>query len=252
MSARSPHSVASTNTATNTVTNTATNTATTTSARSRRGALAVFGLGCSLVAGSMAVWIAGAPSASADGLETNPPSTVAGGAPAATVAGSKSDQTPTATKAAAAAVANPTATKAPAAGAGAGVVTPAAGQKAGEAYAKGKALVAAKEWADAIIQLEESDKAQPNNADTNNLLGFSNRKLGKLDVSLTYYKKALAVDPKHLGAHEYLGELYLMMKDPAKAKTELATLSTLCGVKCEQYLDLKKAIAGYKPAAKKK
>ena len=145
MSARSPHSVASTNTATNTVTNTATNTATTTSARSRRGALAVFGLGCSLVAGSMAVWIAGAPSASADGLETNPPSTVAGGAPAATVAGSKSDQTPTATKAAAAAVANPTATKAPAAGAGAAVVTPAAGQKAGEAYAKGKALVAAKE-----------------------------------------------------------------------------------------------------------
>jgi tetratricopeptide (TPR) repeat protein len=112
--------------------------------------------------------------------------------------------------------------------------------------------VATKEWAEAIVQLEEADKAQPNNADTNNLLGFSNRKFGKLDVSLAYYKKALAVDPKHLGAHEYLGELYLMMKDPAKAKTELATLSTLCGVKCEQYLDLKKAIAAYKLAAAKK
>jgi tetratricopeptide (TPR) repeat protein len=194
----------------------------------RRGPLAVFGLGCSLVAGSMFVWIAGAPRASADGVETNPPSTVAGGA----AAGAKSDQSPTTTKAA-----------------GVAAVTPAAGQKAGEAYAKGKALVAAKEWADAIVQLEEADKAQPNNADTNNLLGFSNRKLGKLDVSLTYYKKALSIDAKHLGAHEYLGELYLMMKDPAKAKTELATLSTLCGVKCEQYLDLKKAIAAYKPAA---
>jgi tetratricopeptide (TPR) repeat protein len=201
----------------------------------RLGALAVFGLGCSMVAGSAVVWIAGAPSASADGVESNPPSTVAGGAPAATNAGSKSDATPPATKAASAAA-----------------VTPAAGQKAGEAYAKGKALVAAKEWADAVIALEEADKAQPNNADTNNLLGFSNRKLGKLDVSLAYYKKALTVDPKHLGAHEYLGELYLMMKDPAKAKTELATLSTLCGVKCEQYLDLKKAIAAYKPAAAKK
>ena len=200
----------------------------------RRGALAVFGLGCSLVAGSMVVWVAGSPSAFADGVETNPPSTVAGGAPVATT-GSKSDQTPTATKAAAAAV-----------------VTPAAGQKAGEAYSKGKALVAAKQWADAIIQLEEADKAQPNNADTNNLLGFSNRKLGKLDVSLTYYKKALSIDAKHLGAHEYLGELFLMMKDPAKAKTELTTLSTLCGAKCEQYLDLKKAIAAYKPAAAKK
>ena len=198
---------------------------------SRLGALGVFGLGCSLVAASVVVWVAGAPSASADGVETNPPSTVAGAA----ASGAKSDQTPV-TKAAGAAVA----------------VTPAAGQKAGEAYAKGKALVAAKEWSDAIIQLEEADKAQPNNADTNNLLGFSNRKLGKLDVSLTYYKKALSIDAKHLGAHEYLGELYLMMKDPAKAKTELATLSTLCGVKCEQYLDLKKAIAAYKPAAAKK
>jgi tetratricopeptide (TPR) repeat protein len=198
-------------------------------ARSRRhGALAVFGLGCSLVAGSMFVWVAGAPRASADGVESNPPSTVAGGASG----GSKSDPAPPATKAA-----------------GAAAVTPAAGQKAGEAYGKGKALVAAKQWADAIIQLEEADKAQPNNADTNNLLGFSNRKLGKLDVSLAYYKKALSIDAKHLGAHEYLGELYLMMKDPTKAKTELATLSTLCGVNCEQYLDLKKAISAYKPAA---
>ncbi len=221
MSARPSRSVAS-------------NTAGNRTGSGRIGALAVFGLGCSLVAGSMVVWIAGAPNALADGVESNPPSTIAGGSPAATTAGSKSDATVPATKAAATAV------------------TPAAGQKAGEAYAKGKALVASKQWADAITALEESDKAQPNNADTNNLLGFSNRKLGKLDVSLTYYKKALAVDPKHLGAHEYLGELYLMMKDPTKAKAELATLSTLCGVKCEQYLDLNKAIAAYKPAAKKK
>ena len=205
--------------------------------RGRRGAIAVFGLG-SLVAGSMVVWVAGAPNAFADGVETNPPVTLPNGA----VSGSKSDPAPAPA---------PVAPK-PAGGAAAVTpvvaVTPAAGQKAGEAYAKGKALIAAKDWATAIIQLEEADKAQPNNADTNNLLGFSNRKLGKLDVSLTYYKKALSIDAKHLGAHEYLGELYLMMKDPAKAKAELATLSTLCGVKCEQYLDLKKAIGAYKPA----
>jgi tetratricopeptide (TPR) repeat protein len=203
--------------------------------RGGRGAIAVFGLGCSLVAGSMVVWVAGAPNAFADGVETNPPVTLPNGA----VSGSKSDPAPAAPKAAGAAAAVTPVV----------AVTPAAGQKAGEAYAKGKALIAAKDWATAIIQLEEADKAQPNNADTNNLLGFSNRKLGKLDVSLTYYKKALSIDAKHLGAHEYLGELYLMMKDPAKAKAELATLSTLCGVKCEQYLDLKKAIGAYKPVA---
>jgi Tfp pilus assembly protein PilF len=201
----------------------------------RHGTILVFGLGCSLIAGSMMFWVAGAPNASADGIESSPPSTLAGGAPAPTTPGSKSDTTPTATAA-------PSASG----------VTPAAAQKAGEAYAKGKALVAAKEWADAIIQLGEADKAQPNNADTNNLLGYSNRKIGKLDISLVYYKKALAIDPKHLGAHEYLGELYLMMNDPTKAKTELSTLLKLCGAKCEQYLDLKKAVAGYKPALKAK
>ena len=251
--------------------------------RGRRGTLTVFGLGVSLIAGSGMFWLAAAPNALADGLESNPPSTVAGNP----VSGSKSDQTPPATKAAAAASPSPTVSPAPAVTAAPAVspspavsaapavstspavsaspaatkaaavsaspaVAPASAQKAGEAYAKGKAFVAATEWANAVVQLEQADKAQPNNADTNNLLGFASRKLGKLDVSLAYYQKALAIDPKHLGAHEYLGELYLTMKNPVKAKVELASLSKLCGVKCEQFLDLKKAIAAYKPVAPKK
>ena len=245
--------------------------------RGRRGTLTVFGLGVSLIAGSGMFWLAAAPNALADGLESNPPSTVAGNP----VSGSKSDQTPPATKAAAAASPAPSVTAAPAVSPSPAVsaspavstspavsaspaatkaaavsaspaVAPASAQKAGEAYAKGKALVAATEWANAVVQLEQADKAQPNNADTNNLLGFASRKLGKLDVSLAYYQKALAIDPKHLGAHEYLGELYLTMKNPVKAKAELASLSKLCGVKCEQFLDLKKAIAAYKPVAPKK
>ena len=123
---------------------------------------------------------------------------------------------------------------------------------AGDYYESGKANIIKSDWATAIVDLEQADKLQPNNADVNNLLGYSNRKLGKLDISLSYYRKALKLTPKHLGANEYLGELYLMMNQPAKAKIQLATLAKICGKTCEQYLDLKKGIDSYKAPAKKK
>ncbi|MEY3935560.1 MAG: hypothetical protein RI901_990, partial [Actinomycetota bacterium] len=58
----------------------------------------------------------------------------------------------------------------------------------------------------------------------------------------TYYAKALKIDPKHLGALEYQGELFMLTKKPSEAKKNLAKLKSLCGIKCEEYLDLKKAI----------
>src|SRR6266481_884307 len=81
-------------------------------------------------------------------------------------------------------------------------------------------------------------------ADLCNELGFAHRKLGHLDKSLTYYKEALELEPDHLEAHEYLGELYLMMNRPDDAKKELATLTKLCGA-CEQQKELAEAIGKY-------
>ncbi len=129
------------------------------------------------------------------------------------------------------------------------VGTPPLAAGASDHYESGKLHITKSEWAAAIAELEQADKLQPNNADVNNLLGYSNRKLGKLDISLTYYQKALKITPKHKGANEYLGELYLMMNLPAKAKVQLATLAKICGKSCEEYLDLKGAIASYKPTA---
>lgn len=126
------------------------------------------------------------------------------------------------------------------------------GASAGASYEKAKTLIVAKDWTGAITALEEADRLQPRNADVQNLLGYSNRKLGNLDKALVHYASALQIDPKHVGAHEYLGETYLMLNSPAKAKVELGTLKKLCGVKCEQYLDLSKAIAAYRPPTIKK
>ena len=93
--------------------------------------------------------------------------------------------------------------------------------------------------------LEKVVKSEPGNADAWNYLGFSYRHLQKLDESLDAYQQALAIDPNHRGANEYLGELYLMTGDVAKAKERLETLKRICTSGCEEYDDLKGAIEAH-------
>ena len=64
--------------------------------------------------------------------------------------------------------------------------------------------------------------------------------------SMKYYRAALKIDPNHLGANEYLGELYLKLKQPAKAKAQLAKLEKICGTDCAEYKTLSRNISKYK------
>jgi Flp pilus assembly protein TadD len=105
-----------------------------------------------------------------------------------------------------------------------------------------RSLIAVKNFSAALAALQEADKTFPNNADINNLLGYSARNLKQYKPAATYYVKALKIDPKHLGALEYQGELFMLTKKTSDAKKNLAKLKSLCGVNCEEYLDLKKAI----------
>jgi len=105
-----------------------------------------------------------------------------------------------------------------------------------------RTLIAAKNFSAALTSLQAADKTFPNNADINNLLGYSARNLKQYKPAATYYVKALKIDPKHLGALEYQGELFMLTKKTSDAKKNLAKLKSLCGVNCEEYLDLKKAI----------
>tara|TARA_B100000579_G_C22481783_1_gene688274 strand:+ start:181 stop:648 length:468 start_codon:yes stop_codon:yes gene_type:complete len=84
-------------------------------------------------------------------------------------------------------------------------------------------------------------------ADIYNLLGFSYRKLSnpELEKSFAAYMMAIEINPKHIGAHEYLGELYLMMNNKDKAFEMLVKLETIAGTSSKEYLDLKKAIEEY-------
>jgi predicted Zn-dependent protease len=84
----------------------------------------------------------------------------------------------------------------------------------------------------------------PRNPDYHNLYAYALRKgpSPSMDLVFKHYNEALRLDPRHRGAHEYLGEAYLMVGNVAKAKEQLATLDKLCGSTCEEYLMLQTAV----------
>ncbi len=99
-----------------------------------------------------------------------------------------------------------------------------------------KEVVDKKDFAKAIEDLQvflKEDKNQ-NNADAWNLLGFSHRNSGNFGEAATAYDKALEIDPNHLDAIEYQGELFLMMQDMDKAKENAMKLKALCPDGCAQ------------------
>ena len=85
-------------------------------------------------------------------------------------------------------------------------------------------------------------------ADWNNLIGYAMRLKNPPDLmaSETFYKAALKIDPAHKGALEYYGELLLMKNDLGGAEQMLARLDKICFFSCEEFRDLKQAIATYK------
>jgi len=128
--------------------------------------------------------------------------------------------------------------------------TPAPEPTATERVANARNAIDAKDWQRALTELRVALQAAPDNADVHNLLGFSYRKQAQPDLpkAFEHYRQALKLNPMHLGAHEYIGEAYLMDNKPAEAERHLAALEQICGNRsCEAYADLAKAIAEFKP-----
>lgn len=100
-------------------------------------------------------------------------------------------------------------------------------------------------YADAIQTLQSVIEQDNQNADAYNLLGFASRKLGRLEDAAQYYTTSLELEPDHLGALEYQGELFLILDQLENANANLARLLELCGASCHEYLDLKGDIASH-------
>jgi Flp pilus assembly protein TadD len=118
-------------------------------------------------------------------------------------------------------------------------------------YAAGKQAIEARNWQAAIKSLSSAALRDSRNADIQNYLGFAYRNAGQLDLALKHYDRALVLNPRHRGAHEYVGETYLMVNNVAKAEEHLAALKKICLIPCEEFDDLKKRIDAYRKSAGK-
>ncbi|MGD9979960.1 MAG: tetratricopeptide repeat protein [Hyphomonadaceae bacterium] len=106
------------------------------------------------------------------------------------------------------------------------------------AYAEAVGFINQERFIEAFAALERTQAAVGPHADVLNYMGFTSRKLGRLDAALGYYREALRLDPNHLGATEYLGELYIQMGQLDRARTQLARLDQLCAYGCAQREEL--------------
>jgi tetratricopeptide (TPR) repeat protein len=106
-----------------------------------------------------------------------------------------------------------------------------------------RAKIKAADYAGALQELRQlaEDNQQ---ADVYNLMGYALRKSGDYETSLSYYNRALQLQPDFKAAREYLGELYVETGHIAKAKEQLDALTRLCPSGCEEREDLEKALGG--------
>ena len=109
-------------------------------------------------------------------------------------------------------------------------------------YYKAVKLIKAENFDDALILLQTLIEDNPNDADIHNYLGFSFRKIGEFDKSSYHYEKALNINPKHLGALEYQGELYIALGNIEKAKENLVKIDDICFTQCSELRELRKSI----------
>lgn len=120
------------------------------------------------------------------------------------------------------------------------------GNDASAYYEEGRGLIKINNFKGAIPKLLKAVKAESDNADARNLLGYAYRKTGDYENALKYYQAALELDPDHADAREYLGEAYLEMGDIPMAEQQLAELRRICPSGCEQLDELTEAVAAKK------
>jgi tetratricopeptide (TPR) repeat protein len=111
-----------------------------------------------------------------------------------------------------------------------------------ELYEQGRLLAKQGQYEWALVALNAvQDQTDPH---VLNYMGYSNRKAGRLDIAITYYNKALAIDPNFVLAREYLGEGYVAAGKIDLAKEQLAEIAARAGTNSEEYIDLNAAITG--------
>jgi Flp pilus assembly protein TadD len=109
--------------------------------------------------------------------------------------------------------------------------------------------MAAGDWNGAIAVLKSAALRDPRNADIQNYIGYSYRRLRELEPAFAHFRQALTFNPRHRAAHQHMGEAYLTIGNLAAAEEHLAALERICLIPCDEYGDLQRVIAKYKTSA---
>jgi tetratricopeptide (TPR) repeat protein len=93
---------------------------------------------------------------------------------------------------------------------------------------------------DILISLEDKKPIGFSKADLYNYLGFATRKKNNpnYEDAEEYYLSALSIDANHIGALEYLGELYIETDRLGQAEELLTKLGTVAGENSVEYKEL--------------
>src|SRR5215475_8971094 len=116
-------------------------------------------------------------------------------------------------------------------------------------FAAGKKAMAAGDWNGAIAVLKSAALRDTRNADIQNYIGYSYRRLRELEPAFAHFQRALTFNPRHRAAHQHMGEAYLTIGNLAAAEEHLAALERICLIPCDEYGDLQRVIAKYKTSA---
>lgn len=109
-----------------------------------------------------------------------------------------------------------------------------------EAFVLGYSLGKAGQYEDALKVLRPH--ATSNDPKILTYIGFAERHLGNIDVAMTYYERALHIDPSNAATLSYLGEAHLQRGEREAAQELLGKIESLCGSACIAYERLNVAL----------
>jgi tetratricopeptide (TPR) repeat protein len=91
-------------------------------------------------------------------------------------------------------------------------------------YERGKRLLEAKRFQEAITEFRETLKSTPDAPLLHNLLGYCHQQLGQTEQAIAEFKRAIALKPDYKAAHSNLGGIYLLQGRPQDAIPEFAAI----------------------------
>jgi tetratricopeptide (TPR) repeat protein len=123
--------------------------------------------------------------------------------------------------------------------------------RADSGLTKTEYLLSAGQFSAALETAEDVLARHPNNADAYTYRGYAYYRLGETAAAVKDFRRALELEPTHLGANKYLADVYLEAGKVGQALEQMQVIRMTCGHRdCEELRSLASAIDKYKRGKK--